>query len=74
MSLGKFCFVFYHSMIFCRDPELETTSMYNPSNQHLYRCLAHRATRPGMVLPEVASDLLELMGPPQEVYNTSLES
>ena len=39
----------------------------NPYFQHLYRCLAHRALRPGQVLPDVSPDVLSLMRPPADL-------
>ncbi len=47
--------------------QLDTVNMHNPVNQHLYRCLAHRATRPGVVLPEVGEDLASIMAPLEDV-------
>ncbi len=39
----------------------------------MYQCLAHRAIKPGHVLPEVAPDLKALMSPPEEVLAKAKE-
>ncbi len=45
--------------------------MYNPCYQHLYRCLAARATRPGQVLPEVDADVKAMLSSPAEVLKAA---
>lgn len=60
-------------MISSDEGQLETNSILNPYYQHMYHCLAHRAIKPGQVLPEVAPELKALMNPPEEVLAKSEE-
>jgi ATP-dependent DNA helicase 2 subunit 2 len=46
---------------------LQTETMLNPVYQYLYSCMAHRATKPGLVLPDLPSHIRRMMAPPEEV-------
>jgi len=60
------------SMMMEGEGELKTESTMNPGNQHLYRCLAHRATNSGRtVLPSIAPHIKRLMNPDKTLVNKS---
>nr|AIL94178.1 Ku80 [Tigriopus japonicus] len=57
------------NMMLIEDGEdlLKTETIMNPCNQYLYRCLTHRVTQPGKILPDVPPRIKEFMKPPREL-------
>ncbi|TRY72363.1 hypothetical protein TCAL_01009 [Tigriopus californicus] len=60
---------FIDNMMLIEDGEelVKTETIMNPCNQYLYRCLTHRVTQPGKILPDVPARIKEFMKPPPEL-------
>ena len=43
----------------------------NPSHQHVFQSLTHRALHPGQLLPGPSQHILDSVRPPEEIFNTA---